>query len=258
MVAHPVLRRWPAQNVTIGGQTRDGRDAVNPLSYLVLKAVAQTRLPQPNLTVRHHRGLDDRFMLEALEVMRLGLGMPASNSDEIIIPSLIDEGIERSDAHNYSAIGGVEVAVPGTWGYRCTGMSFLKLPKTLTAAWGVTVREFQRQCVILDSACDVALGEKVADILCSALTEDCIGRGKPIKEGGAVYDYVSGLQVSIANLGDSLAAIRKVVYEDQAVTRAALWDALMNDFAGADGERIHQLSPPPGRAGARHAGAPGP
>lgn len=261
------------QNVTIGGQTPDGRDAVNPLSYLVLRSVAQTRLPQPNLTVRYHRGLDDRFMLEAVEVMRLGFGMPAFNSDEIIIPSLIAKGVERSDAYNYSAIGCVEVAVPGKWGYRCTGMSFLNFPKTLLTAmnngvdpksgeqiatavkhfidmesfdqlmeaWDVTVREFQRHCVILDSACDVALEENVADILCSALTEDCIGRGKPIKEGGAVYDYVSGLQVGIANLGDSLAAIKKVVYEDRAVTRAELWAALLDDFAGEDGERIRQL-----------------
>lgn len=261
------------QNVTIGGQTPDGRDAVNPLSYLVLKAVAQTRLPQPNLTVRYHRGLDDRFMLEAIEVMRLGFGMPAFNSDEIIIPSMLKLGVEKSDAYNYSAIGCVEVAVPGKWGYRCTGMSFLNFPKTLLTAmnngvdpksgeriatpvkhftemanfddlmqaWDVTVREFQRHCVILDSACDVALEENVADILCSALTEDCIGRGKPIKEGGAVYDYISGLQVGIANLGDSLAAIKKVVYEDKAVTQAELWDALMNDFAGEDGERIRQL-----------------
>merc|ERR1712193_215507 len=62
------------QNVTIGGQTRD---TVNPLSYLVLKSVAQTHLPQPNLTVRYHAGLDARFMNECIEVMKLGFGMPA-------------------------------------------------------------------------------------------------------------------------------------------------------------------------------------
>ena len=84
----------------------------------------------------------------------------------------------------------------------------------LMSAWDVTVREFQRHCVILDSACDIALEEAVADILCSTLVDDCLGRGKPIKEGGAVYDFISGLQVGIANLGDSLAAIKKCVFED--------------------------------------------
>ncbi|HSN12048.1 MAG TPA: glycyl radical protein [Propionibacteriaceae bacterium] len=261
------------QNVTVAGQTPDGRDAVNPLSYLVLRSVAQTRLPQPNLTVRYHRGLSDAFMAECIEVMRLGFGMPAMNSDEIIIPSMVNKGVAREDAYNYSAIGCVEVAVPGKWGYRCTGMSFLNFPKTLLVAmnngadpatgtrlatpvkhftemtsfdelmhaWDVTVREFQRHCVILDSACDIALEESVADILCSTLVEDCLGRGKPIKEGGAVYDFVSGLQVGIANLGDSLAAIKKCVYEDRTVTAAELWEALASDFAGERGAQIRQL-----------------
>ncbi|MCC9856135.1 formate C-acetyltransferase/glycerol dehydratase family glycyl radical enzyme, partial [Streptococcus agalactiae] len=67
------------QNVTIGGQTRHKEDAVNPLSFLVLKSVAQTHLPQPNLTVRYHANLDKSFMNEAIEVMKLGFGMPAFN-----------------------------------------------------------------------------------------------------------------------------------------------------------------------------------
>ena len=261
------------QNVTIGGQTADGRDAVNPLSSLVLRSVAQTRLPQPNLTVRYHRGLDDAFMDECVEVMRLGFGMPSMNSDEVIIPSLIEKGVSRADAYDYSAIGCVEVAVPGKWGYRCTGMSFLNFPKTLLIAlnggidpvsgerlaeghltiadmtdfdqvlqaWDATVREFQRQCVILDAACDLALEENVPDVLCSTLVEDCLGRGKPIKSGGATYDFVSGLQVGIANLGDSLAAIKKCVFDDKSVGGQELWDALVSDFTGPSGERIRSL-----------------
>ncbi|MFV0407332.1 MAG: glycyl radical protein [Propioniciclava sp.] len=261
------------QNVTVGGQTVDGLDAVNPTSWIVLKAVAQTKLPQPNLTVRYHHGLSDEFLLECVEVMRLGFGMPALNSDEVIIPSMIEKGVARDDAYNFSAIGCVEVAVPGKWGYRCTGMSFLNFMKTLliamnngadpksgtqltsatrhftdmssfddvTAAWEVTVRELQRQCVILDAAADTALEENVADILCSALTDDCIGRGKPIKEGGAVYDFVSGLQVGIANLGDSLAAIKKCVFDDGTITTEELWEALQTDFEGTRGREIQAL-----------------
>lgn len=112
------------QNVTVGGQTPDGKDAVNPMSFLILRSVAQTRLTQPNLTVRYHKNLPDDFMREAIEVMRLGFGMPAFNNDEIIIPSFIEKGVKPEDAYDYSAIGCVEVAVPGKWGYRCTGMSF--------------------------------------------------------------------------------------------------------------------------------------
>jgi len=267
------------QNVTIGGQTTEKKDAVNPLSYLILRSVAQTRLPQPNLTVRYHKGLDDAFMKECIEVVRLGTGMPAFNNDEIIIPSFIEKGVLEKDAYNYSAIGCVEVAVPGKWGYRCTGMSFLNFPKSLMialnngvdtdsgyklcegnghfsnmvsfdevmAAWDKIIRQFTHHCVIIDTCCDMVLEEDTADILCSSLTDDCIERGLTIKEGGAIYDFISDLQVGIANLGDSLAAIKKCVFEDKLFTPAELWDALVHDFAGAKNKKIqqHLINDPP-------------
>jgi len=261
------------QNVTVGGQTIDGNDAVNELSCLILKTVARCHLPQPNLTVRYHNGLSDEFMKECIEVIKCGFGMPAFNNDEIIIPSFISLGVSKEDAYNYSAIGCVEVAVPGKWGYRCTGMSFLNFPKTLLIAlndgvdidsgkrvsegnghfldmqsmsdvmnaWDKLVREFTRHSVILDSCADMVLEQEVPDVLCSALTDDCIARGKTLKEGGAIYDFISGLQVGIANLADSLAAIKKCVYEDKSITRAELWDALSNNFAGEKGEKIRQI-----------------
>ena len=261
------------QNVTIGGQTTKHTDAVNPMSWLILRSVAQTHLPQPNLTVRYHAGLPDDFMNEAMEVVKLGFGMPAFNNDEIIIPSFIARGVKEEDAYNYSAIGCVETAVPGKWGYRCTGMSFLNFPKSLLIAmnngtdpqsgtklvegsghfrdmtsyeelahaWDVLIRDFTRHSVIIENACDMVLEETVPDVLCSALCEDCIGRGLPLKEGGAVYDYISGLQVGIANLADSLAAIKKLVFEEKKLTPAQLWDALECDFAGEEGERIRQM-----------------
>lgn len=261
------------QNVTVGGQTVDKKDAVNSLSYLILKSVAQTKLPQPNLTVRYHRGLSDDFMKECIEVVRLGFGMPAFNSDEVIIPSFIEKGVDEKDAYNYSAIGCVEVAVPGKWGYRCTGMSFLNFPKSLLIAlndgidpesgtklcegvghfkdmttfdevmkaWDKIIREFTRHSVIIDSCADLAIEEVTADVLCSALTDDCIERGLNLKEGGAVYDFISDLQVGIANLGDSLAAIKKCVFEDKSFTPAQVWDALLNNFEGEDGKRIQDI-----------------
>ncbi|MDU1053228.1 glycyl radical protein [Clostridium baratii] len=260
------------QNVTVGGQTIDKKDAVNKLSYLILKSVAQTRLPQPNLTVRYHRGLDDEFMNEAIEVLKLGTGMPAFNSDEVIIPSFIEKGVTEKDAYNYSAIGCVEVAVPGKWGYRCTGMSFINFPKTLLIAmnkgvdpasktklveglthfdnmtsyeelkesWDITIREFTKHSVIIENCCDLVLEDDVPDVLCSALTEDCIGRGKPLKEGGAIYDFISGLQVGIANLADSLAAIKKLVFEEKKISTTELWDALMEDFSSDKGKIIQK------------------
>lgn len=261
------------QNVTIAGQTLDAKDATNELSYLILKTVARCHLPQPNLTVRFHNGISNDFMKECIEVIKCGFGMPAFNNDEIIIPSFISHGVSREDAYNYSAIGCVEVAVPGKWGYRCTGMSFLNFPRSLMIAlndgidpksgqrvsegnghfvdmetfddvmnaWDKLIREFCRHAVVLDTCADMVLEQEVPDVLCSALTSDCIGRGKSLKEGGAVYDFISGLQVGIANLGDSLAAIKKSVFEGKAITQQQLWDALTDNFEGQEGERIRQI-----------------
>ena len=261
------------QNVTIGGQTPDKKDATNKLSYLVLKSVAQTRLPQPNLTVRYHRNMPKEFLDEAIEVMKLGTGMPAFNSDEVIIPSFIEKGVKEEDAYNYSAIGCVETAVPGKWGYRCTGMSYMNFPRILLIvmndgidltsnkrfvegcghfkemksfdelmnAINMTIRKLTRMSVIVENAIDLALERDVPDILCSALVQDCIGRGKTLKEGGAIYDFISGLQVGIANMADSLAAIKKLVFEEKKIIPEQLYNALEDNFTSEENQKIQQM-----------------
>ena len=261
------------QNVTIAGQTTDKKDAVNDLSFLVLKSVAQTRLTQPNLTVRYHKNINKHFLDKCIEVMRLGFGMPALNNDEIIIPSFMDWQVKEEDAYNYSAIGCVETAVPGKWGYRCTGMSYINFPRMLLCtmnngvdltsnkrftkgygyftemesyeellkAWDKTIREITRYSVIVENVIDKASERDAPDILCSALTDDCIARGKTIKEGGAVYDFISGLQVGIANMADCLAAIKKLVYEEKKITRQELWNAILDDFSSPENKKIQEM-----------------
>ena len=261
------------QNVTVGGQTVDKKDAVNELSFVVLQSIAQTRLTQPNFTVRYHKNIDKKFMEECIEVMKLGFGMPALNNDEIIIPSFINWGVKEEDAYNYSAIGCVETAVPGKWGYRCTGMSYINFPRVLLCAmnngvdmtsgkrftkgygyfkdwtsyeqlmdvWDKTVREMTKYSAIVENAIDKASERDVPDILCSALTDDCIARGKTIKEGGAVYDFISGLQVGIADMADSLAAIKKLVFEEKKITPAQLWDAILDNFTSPKNQRIQDM-----------------
>jgi len=261
------------QNVTIGGQTPEKKDAVNELSFLVLQSVAQTRLPQPNLTVRYHKNLNSDFMNECIEVMKLGFGMPAFNNDEIIIPSFINWGVKEPDAYNYSAIGCVETAVPGKWGYRCTGMSYLNFPRILLVAmndgidlstgkrfapgfghfvnmdsyqqlfeaWDKTIRYMTKMSVIVENAVDLASEREVPDVLCSILVDDCLKRGKTLKEGGAVYDYISGLQIGIANMADSLAAIKKLIFEEKKITSSQLWSAILENFESEKGKEIQRL-----------------
>jgi pyruvate formate-lyase/glycerol dehydratase family glycyl radical enzyme len=261
------------QNVTIGGQCPDGTDAVNDLSFLILESVGKMRLTQPNLSVRFHRNISSEFMMACIRVIEKGFGMPAFNNDEIVIPELIKLGVEHDDAYNYSAIGCIEIAVPGKWGYRCTGMSFLNMMRVFLAslydgldkysgktfhkgtgnfvdfetfndlfkAWQNQIRYYALKTVEIDAAVDTALEEWVPDILCSAFIDDCIGRGKTIKAGGSKYDFVSGLQVGIANLGNSMAAIKKLVFEEGKISKAGLIEAIESNFEGTEGEKIRQM-----------------
>ena len=267
------------QNVTIGGVTREGKDAVNELSYLILESVGDMKLPQPNLSVRYHKGMSDDFLRAAIDVIKKGFGMPAFNNDEVVIQGMLQREVSLEDARDYSAIGCIEVAVPGKWGYRTTGMSFLNLMRVFLAtlndgkdtvtnqtfhgdtgtlasfqnfdelmtAWKDQLAFYAKAAVGIDTAIDTALEELVPDVLCSTFTDDCIARGKHIKEGGAVYDWVSGLQVGVANLGNSLAAIKKFVFEDRSISAQELMDALASDFAGQKGEvlRLRLLNQAP-------------
>ncbi|MBK7628117.1 MAG: glycyl radical protein [Bacteroidales bacterium] len=261
------------QNVTIGGQTTDGKDAVNELSFLILSSVGKMKLTQPNLSVRFHKNINDSFLSECINIIGKGFGMPAFNNDEIVIPELIKLGVEKDDAYNYSAIGCIEIAVPGKWGYRCTGMSFLNMMRVFLAsmydgldkysgktfqkgtgnfvdfksfeevqnAWRKQIKFYAAKTIEIDAAIDTAIEEHVPDILCSAFVDSCISRGKTIKEGGSKYDFVSGLQVGIANLGNSLAAIKKLVFEEKKITQQQLIDSIESDFEGKEGEKIRYL-----------------
>lgn len=265
------------QNVTIGGQklvNGVAMDAVNPLSYAILESCGQLKSTQPNLSVRYHAGLSSDFMQACLDVIRCGFGMPAFNNDEIVIPEFIKLGVEKEDAYNYSAIGCIETAVPGKWGYRCTGMSFLNFTRVMLATleqgkdattgqvflphqkglslgnfnrfdevmqeWDRQVRHYTRRSVEIDTIIDAMLEENAHDILCSALIDDCIERGLTAKQGGAKYDWISGLQVGIANTGNSLAAIRDFVFGGK-LSQQEMANYLANDFAGDEGEIIRQM-----------------
>jgi formate C-acetyltransferase len=265
------------QNVTIGGQNLvDGnaQDAVNPLSYAILESCGRLRSTQPNLSVRYHAGMSNDFLDACVQVIRCGFGMPAFNNDEIVIPEFIKLGIEPQDAYDYAAIGCIETAVGGKWGYRCTGMSFINFARVMLATleggrdatsgqvflpqehalskgnftrfeqvledWDTQIRYYTRKSIEIEYVVDTMLEENVHDILCSALVDDCIERAKSIKQGGAKYDWVSGLQVGIANLGNSLVAVKKLVFEQGAIGQQQLAKALAEDFEGLTHEQLRQ------------------
>ncbi|MDF2880609.1 MAG: formate C-acetyltransferase [Clostridiaceae bacterium] len=257
------------QNVTIGGSNFDGTDAVNDLSFLILESVGEAKLTQPNLSARIHSNTSERFLRECSNVIATGFGMPAFHNDEIIIPALLNKGVDFKDAYNYTMVGCVEVAVPGKWGYRCTGMTFLNFIKAfeltifdgydkrtghtllsgngslkdfktydgLWKAWGKNIAYYTKLSVAMDKVADTCLLE-FPDIFCSSLIDNCIERCKTVKEGGAVYDIVSGLQVGLANTANSFAALKKLIYEDNLLTSEDVLNALESNFKGLSNEKM--------------------
>ena len=265
------------QNVTIGGQKLVDDvavDAVNSLSYAILESCGRLKSTQPNLSVRYHSGMSDDFLDACVQVIRCGFGMPAFNNDEIVIPEFIKLGVEREDAYQYSAIGCIETAVPGKWGYRCTGMSFINFARValatleggkdatsgvvylpqeqalsknnfksfdeVKAQWDKQIRYYTRKSIEIEYVIDTILEENAHDIICSVLVDDCIERGKTLKQGGAKYDWVSGLQVGLANTTNSFEAVKKLIFDEHTIKQSDLAKALAENFEGSAGEQLRQ------------------
>lgn len=260
------------QNVTVGGQKDIGIDGVNDVTYLIINAMENVRFPSPNLTARFWSGSSNEYMKKCVDSMSLGFGMPALLDDEVIIPSLLARGVNIRDAYNYCAMGCVEIGVSGKWGYRETGMTFFNFLKVLEIAihggkdpvngnytWGETkslaemesfdeLKEAWEKYIELfvnyeiqhDAFADHCLRE-LPDVFCSALVEDCIERGKMLLEGGAVYDMLSGDQIGIANVANSMAAIKKLVFDDQYISGEKMLNFMDNNFEGEGGESLRQV-----------------
>jgi pyruvate formate-lyase/glycerol dehydratase family glycyl radical enzyme len=269
-----VVSGYPTyQNICVGGQTVGGADATNELSYLFLEALAAIRLSEPNFYIRVHENIDDRFLARAAEVVRLGFGMPAFVNDKVIVPSLMNRGVSLDDAMDYATMGCLEVSVPGKWGYRANGkikFNMLKIleltlnggtdPRTglslnpslrrlgtfdsfdsLLEEWRRQVAFYTRLHVIADNINSLATEQLTPDVFCSVLIQDCIGRGKLICEGGALYDMQSGSQIGLANVGNALGAMKQLVFEQRRISQDELKRALESDFQTPDGKRVQDI-----------------
>ena len=273
--------------LTIGGVDGAGRDVTNPLSYMCLEAHAHVHLNDPNVSVRLHRGTPDAFLKRALEVIRLGGGLPQLISDEVIIPSLMGNcGLSLEDARNYADIGCQEnVSDPNvspghdTNGYTNTGWFNLAKPVELALTDGVNPLNGRR---IGPSTGDPRAFATMDDFLravrtqfehaarmnaavCSAIEYTfaryypCVfhdlmhpgprTRGVDIAAGGCHYNWSGSLGVGLATAGDSLAAINRLVYELRSVSWDELLGALARDWEGAEELRQRCIRAPKYGAG---------
>ncbi|MDO4307791.1 MAG: glycyl radical protein [Eubacteriales bacterium] len=247
------------QNLIAGGQDKDGRDVTNDLSIMCIQASMHVHLPQPSLSVRVWNGSPHEFLIKAAELTRTGIGLPAYYNDEVIIPSLQNRGLSLADAREYNIIGCVEPQKAGkTEGWHDAAFFNMCRPMELVFANGMdkgemvgiptgdvtkmtTFEEFydaykkqMEYCISLlvnaDNAIDVAHAELCPLPFLSSMVDDCLKRGKTVQEGGAVYNFTGPQGFGIANMADSLYAIRKLVYQEKKVSMQEYKDALAWNF----------------------------
>ena len=259
------------QNLIVGGQDVHGIDATNDLSYMCLEAAMHVPLPQPSISVRVWNGTPQSFMIKAAALTRLGTGLPAYYNDEIIIPSIMARGLTLEDARDYCIIGCVEPQKGAkTDGWHDAAFFNMCRPLELVFSNGMdkgvqigpetgdvaqmqTFEEvfeayktqqsyFVKLLVNANNAIDVAHATRCPLPFQSCMVDDCIGRGKSLQEGGAIYNFTGPQGFGIANNTDALLAIKQLVFEERKVTMTELRDALQANFGygltGAAAERV--------------------
>ncbi|MGO5051725.1 glycyl radical protein [Lachnospiraceae bacterium LCP25S3_G4] len=252
------------QNLIVGGQNKEGEDVTNDLSFMCIQASHHVFLPQPSLSIRVWNKTPQDLLLKAAALTRTGIGLPAYYNDEVIIPSLLNRGLTLEDARDYNIIGCVEPQKAGkTEGWHDAAFFNMCKPLELVFSNGkdkgeqisiktgnvetmTSFEEFYNAykaqmnyqislMVNADNAIDVAHAERCPLPYLSCMIEDCIKAGKTVQEGGAVYNFTGPQGFGVANMADSLFAIKKLVFEEKRISLGEYkWALAMNYGQGFD------------------------
>lgn len=259
------------QNLIVGGQNAEGVDVTNDLSFMCITASLHVQLPQPSLSIRVWNNSPHDLLIHAATLTRTGVGLPAYYNDEVIIPSLMSRGLTLEDAREYNIIGCVEPQKAGkTEGWHDAAFFNMCRPLELVFSDGMDKGElvgvhtgdvtkfktfdefydaYKKQMnyaisllVNADNAIDVAHATLCPLPFLSGMIEDCIGRGKSVQEGGAIYNFTGPQGFGIANMADSLYAIKTLVFDKREVTLAEYKQALEDNYGkGLDAEKAQKV-----------------
>ncbi|MFI3169925.1 MAG: glycyl radical protein [Faecalibacterium sp.] len=260
------------QNLIVGGQTVDGVDATNDLSFICISASKHVFLPMPSLSIRVWNGSPHDLLMKAADLTRTGIGLPAYYNDEVIIPSMMNRGISLAEARDYCIIGCVEPQKGGkTDGWHDAAFFNMCRPLELVFSNGysngkligvetgdvsqLTTFEaffdaYQAQMnyqisllVNADNAIDMAHATRCPLPYLACMVDDCMARGKTVQEGGAVYNFTGPQGFGIANVADAMYAIRTLVFEENHFTLAELKKVLaLNYGKGFDEITVSEMT----------------
>lgn len=232
------------QSIVLGGLKEDGSDAFNDLSQLCLEASLNLKVIDPKINLRVHSKTADEVYITGTQLTRQGLGFPQYSNDDIVVPGLIALGYEKKDALNYAVAACWEFIIPGK------GMD---IPNIEAVSFAQAVEDavinHLEKCesfenllyqvkYYLNQQID-ELCEKTKNIyiypapLLSLMMEECASTGKDVSEG-SIYNNYGFHGTGLATAADSLAAIKKSLFEDKTVQANELISAIKNDFKGFD------------------------
>ena len=266
----------PFVNMCVGGVTRDGRDATNELTYLLMDAVRHVRIYQPSLATRVHNKSPQRYLRKIVEVIRSGMGFPAVHFDDAHIKMMLAKGVSIEDARDYCLMGCVEPQKAGRL-YQWTSTGYTQWPicielvlnhgvplwygKPVTPDAGDlsrfdTYEKFEEavkdqiRWITRKTSIATVISQRVHRSLApkplmSMMYEGCMESGRDVSAGGAMYNFGPGVVWSgLATYVDSMAAIRKLVFDDRKYTLEELNQALVAEFKGYDQVRRDCLAAP--------------
>ncbi len=252
-------------NICIGGLTPAGLDATNELSYLCLEATRLVQTPHANLSARFHDDSPEQYHRACFECIRTGVGFPAIFNDHVLIEGLVALGIPLEVARDHCMVGCIETMLAGRQGAwsdsRFNTPLYLLEAMHQLAAEPADNRSYDRLLDLFAERVSKAIAEhaegvrdhiaaypaaRFPDPFLSALTQDCIGRGRDINDGGAIFPRMHGIAImGLATVADSLAAVRKLVFEEKLVDYDNLMTALAADYDGHEPlRRLVEQRPP--------------
>lgn len=266
----------PFVNMCVGGVTRSGQDATNELTYLLMDAVRHVKIYQPSLACRIHNKSPKKYLKKIVDVVRSGMGFPACHFDDAHIKMMLAKGVTIEDARDYCLMGCVEPQKSGRL-YQWTSTAYTQWPICIELVLNKGVPLWYGKQVCPDMGdlnsfktyeeFEAAVKEEIKYItkwssvatvisqrihrelapkpLMSIMYEGCMEKAKDVSAGGAMYNFGPGVVWSgLATYADSMAAIKKLVFDEKKYTLQQLNEALKADFVGYDQIRTDCLNAP--------------
>jgi formate C-acetyltransferase len=248
------------ENVTIGGLDRQGNDAINELSYIILDAYSHLQTVQPTFSIRVHESTPLEFLSKVAKSVKLGTSIALFN-DDVMIQGLAKRGFTLEDAREYAPIGCVEPQHP-TKSFGSTNACQLNIVKCLELAltngndmfirrqigikndkkitsyeelWNSLIEQmkfFVKNMVLTMNTLDKTIAEINPQPYLSSTVDDCINRGLDVTNGGAIYNFTGPQLIGLATVADSLAVIKKFVFEDKIIPFEDMVKMLLKNYRG--------------------------